>query len=179
MQFLSYTGALLDALLVLAALSIVVYTVKTGISPMPSSRKATCAILALIPVETSGTIIELGSGWGTLVFPLAKAFPSCAIVGYELSPVPWLFSRVAAVLFPRYNLTIHRRDFLKLSLAQASVVVFYLHPGALRKLGPKLEKELHPGALVVCNTFPIPSWAPRESYDLGGGTSRKIFVYEV
>ena len=44
--------------------SILYGTIKTGISPMPSSRQAQKAVLALIPSSISRLVYELGSGWG-------------------------------------------------------------------------------------------------------------------
>ncbi|MBI3211715.1 MAG: SAM-dependent methyltransferase, partial [Simkania negevensis] len=48
-------------------------TLRSGISPMPTSKKIKEALFAHLPAMQSGKkIIDLGSGWGNLVFPLSK-----------------------------------------------------------------------------------------------------------
>ena len=170
---------LINISLLFVALSIVVYTAITGISPAPSSRKATRKILDAIPADIEGKIVDLGSGWGTLVFPLARAFPSSEVIGYELSPAPWLFSRLWASLSPRNNLQLHRKNFFNERLTDASVIVCFLHPSAMTRLGPKLEKELRPGTLIITNTFGVPSWTPEQVHHLRGILSKTIYVYKV
>ena len=79
-------------LVLLIAFSIVWGTLKTGISPMMSSSKARQAMLAEINMDEKGALIDLGSGWGTLVIAVAKKHPKNQIIGYELSWFPWMIS---------------------------------------------------------------------------------------
>jgi len=44
--------------------SIVFSTIKTGISPVPSSKKAYQAMITLADETGTGPIYDLGSGWG-------------------------------------------------------------------------------------------------------------------
>jgi len=155
--------------------TIVAYTLITGISPMPTSRKAREAMLTFIPENQVGKIYDLGSGWGTLLAALASARPQCRVTGYELSPVPWLVSCCRR----RANLAVYRRDFLAASLEDASVVLCYLYPGAMEKLRPKFEAELRPGALVISNTFAVPSWTPQQVVTLPGLFPTMVYLYEV
>lgn len=167
-------------MLVLAALALLlVYTVRTGISPVPTTPRVAAAMFALIPPDTRGVIYELGSGWGNLALALAKRFPDCPVVAYELSPLPWLVSVLWRRLAPRPNLTLRRADFLAAPLGDAAVVCCYLYPGAMRKLGPKLEAELAPGALVLSNSFLVPGWAPVEVRTAGDAYGTKIYLYRM
>src|SRR5262245_4687115 len=93
--------------LLLIAASIVYWSVKNGISPMPSSPKAKKTLEALLPKEVNGTILELGSGWGTLAVLLSQAYPEYSVLAYETSPVPYFFSRFRS----KENLTFVRKDF--------------------------------------------------------------------
>tara|TARA_R110002094_G_scaffold147868_1_gene136764 strand:- start:31 stop:285 length:255 start_codon:yes stop_codon:yes gene_type:complete len=68
----------------LTVLSIVWSTLQTGISPMMSSGKACQAMLASIDRPANGPLIDLGSGWGTLVIALARKHPGQQVIGYEL-----------------------------------------------------------------------------------------------
>ncbi|HEY4831944.1 MAG TPA: SAM-dependent methyltransferase, partial [Waddliaceae bacterium] len=88
---------------------------------MPTSRKAKILLLGAIPPNHAGKIIELGSGWGTLLFPLAKQHPHSMIIGYELSPIPYLFSKLRHYLEPMPNIKIYRKDFFQIFLNDASI----------------------------------------------------------
>lgn len=172
----------LNGILILAVISIVYYGIRLGITPMPSSRKAVRKIVSLIPEGTNGEIVDLGAGWGSLAYPIAKRFPDAEIVGYELSPVPWGYSRLKGLVIRRKNLTLRRRNVFEADLREADVVVVYLHPAAMRKLQKKFEEELRPGTLVISNTFVVPTWKEQRMYYLGGpwfSTSTEIYVYRV
>lgn len=153
--------ALLCLFVLLKAFALLlVFTVRTGISPVPTTPRVASAMFDLIPAGSRGVIYELGSGWGSLARGLAKRFPAASVVAYELSPLPWLFSRLWQRLAPRANLTIHLADFQNIGLDDAAVVCCYLYPGAMRRLAEKFERELADGALVVSNSFLVPGWVP-------------------
>ena len=173
---------LLNGVLLLAIASVVYYGIRLGITPMPSSRKAVATFISLIPDAADGKIVDLGSGWGTLAYPIAKNFPNAEVVGCELSPIPWLYSRFKGMFVRRPNLTLHRRSVFDADLTDVDVVVVYLHPAAMRKLGPKFERELRPGTLVLSNTFAVPTWEATQTIHLGKSwlsTSNDIYVYRV
>ena len=89
---MDFIAIALSFLVLVIALSIVWSTLKTGISPMMSSSKARQAMLAEINMDEKGALIDLGSGWGTLVIAVAKKHPNNQIIGYELSWFPWMIS---------------------------------------------------------------------------------------
>ncbi|WP_225409510.1 class I SAM-dependent methyltransferase [Stigmatella hybrida] len=151
------------ALLLGGMLSIVLFTLRTGISPMPTSGRVRRELLALLPEGLEGTVLELGSGWGTLAFALADACPQAQVVGFELSPLPYAFGRLRQWLAPRRNLRLVRRDFFHASFAEASLVVCYLFPEAMRRLAPKLTQELPRGAFILSHTFALRGWTPRRT----------------
>jgi hypothetical protein len=159
-------------------LTIVAFSIYNGISPMPSSRKALSSILHLIK-ETSpdGNIIDLGSGWGTLCFAVAKAFPKKEVHGYENSPAPYMFCLLIKVLLKRKNLHFTFRNFHEISLHEAGLVLCYLYSGAMTKLKLKLELELRPGTMVISNTFAMPIWKPKKVVELKDLYRTKIYLY--
>lgn len=138
---------------------------------MPISKRAGVIISELIP--HSGTIYELGSGWGHLLRHLAKKYPDRTVIGYENSFVPYLFS----LLFRKKKVHIHRKDFYTQPLHHTSVVVCYLHPKGMEKLSLKLKEELKPNALVVSHVFAIPGWQPEKIINVGDLYHSKIYVY--
>ena len=164
---------------VLAMLSIGAYTLRTGISPMPSTSRARAQILAALPPDSTGPLFELGSGWGTLAFPLADLFPHRQVIAYELSPLPYLVSRFRQRMVPRDNLSIRRENFFEVSLVAASVIVCYLCPPLMGRLEQKLEAEARPGTLVISNTFSFRKWSSENVHVLTDLYATRVYVYRV
>ncbi len=113
------------AFVLLAALSIVWSTLQTGISPMMSSGKACQAMLYSIEWPVNGSLIDLGSGWGTLVIAVARKYPHQQVIGYELSWFPWLISIIRKYSLRLDNLTLYRKDFKKAELSNASILLSF------------------------------------------------------
>jgi len=167
------------AIVLAAILALLVHTAITGISPVPTTPRVAAAMLALARPGIDGAIFELGSGWGALAFALAKRFPDRRVIAYELSPLPWLISRLRNSLAPAPNLTIHRADFHQAPLAEAALVCCYLYPGAMARLRPKFEAELGPGAAVISNSFAVPGWPPAAVRRADDQYESLVYLYEM
>jgi len=164
-------------LLFLIALSIVLGTLRSGISPMMSSSKACQTMLNLSERAESGTLVDLGSGWGTLVIATARKYPEQQVIGYELSWFPWLFSIIRKYSLGLGNLTIYRSNFKHADLNNASVLFCYLFPAGMSALGEKLERELSTKTIIVSNTFALPSCLPIEIITLNDFYQTPIYLY--
>lgn len=149
----------LIALALIAVLSILIGSLRAGISPMPSSRKAHQSVFAMMEENKNFnkgqglTLIDCGSGWGHLVFQLARRYPEANIVGYELSIIPWLTSNLLARFLLISNLTIYRGNFLgtdlPVPLSQGDYLFTFLSTGGMQKLAkwfqdaPENSKPIH------------------------------------
>jgi len=158
---------------------IILYSIWYVISPMPTLGKAKWTMLEAMPKDIHGNIVDLGSGWGSLIIPLAKKFPHCSIIGYEISPIPWAFSFLLTKILRLKNVKVYRKDFFSVKLHDFSLVVCYLYPDAMKQLKNKLESELTPGSWVVSNTFSVPGWTPEKVLDSGDLYHNKIYVYRI
>jgi hypothetical protein len=165
------------ALVFLAGASLVYFTLRTGISPMPSNRLQREAILAAAG-ETDGPIYELGAGWGSLAFALAERFPNAQVIAFEVSWVPYLAMRVRQLVRPRKNLTLRCADFLRAPLNDGRLFVCYLFRKGMKKLKTKLEREA-PGARLVAHTFSVHGWTPESEQTLTDIYRTPVFVYRV
>ena len=165
-------------LFALIAGSIVIYSLKNGISPMPSSRKAKKALLHSIPKETQGPVYDLGSGWGTLIFALAAHLPTCKVIGVENSPFPYAICLLKSFLKRRENLELRFLNFYQSDISDAAIVICYLCPGSMNKLKNKFEKELKTGTLIISSTFALPGWKPIQTIDIGDLYHSKIYIYQ-
>ena len=164
---------------VIVLASIVWWTIKNGISPMPTSKKAKNAILSLLPKHAPGKVYELGSGWGTLIIPLAKHLNTSKVIGFETSPIPFYISKIRVWRAGFRNIEVFKMNFSDTSLTDATIVVCYLFPGAMGKLKQKFEKELKPGTLVISNTFAIPGWQPSQVIKTQDLYNKKVYLYKV
>ncbi len=175
---MTFEAIILAIELVLVAF-LLIYTLTTGIPPVPTFPKVRKTMLAEIPSDLQGTVFELGAGWGSLAFPLAKQFPDCTIQAFEISPVPWLFSKLRHFLNPLPNLFIHRADFHKIPLEDAALIVCFLMPRAMEKLGSKFEAELRPGTLIISSFFSVPGWKPQSIRQANDLYSTKVYTYQM
>ena len=113
-------------------------------------------MIQLLPKNMEGGIIyELGSGWGGLALLLAKHYPRANVIAFELSPIPYLVSRIRQFLSNRTNLTIVRGNFYDHNLSNARAVICYLFPDGMKKLAPKLNKELPEKCTIISNTYSL------------------------
>jgi len=164
----------------LAGLSIVWSTLMVGISPMPSSKKARSAMLQL-SAETGvehSPIFELGSGWGSLIIPLAKQYPQRQIVGYELSILPWLTTIVLIKMLALKNVRVYRQNYLKADLTGASVIVCYLYPGGMNALEGKLKLEHGTLEYLISNNFSLSSHNPIKTIQLDDLYQSPVYLYK-
>lgn len=174
---MEWLGAAVLAALVLALVSIVVHSLRVGISPMPSSARAIDAMLSLIPPQTTGQILELGAGWGSVAVRLARHAPSAQVVAWESSWVPFAVAWLRVRMLRRGNLELHFGDFAAAPLTSATVVVCYLWPGAMSALSERFERELPVGASIVSNTFGLRGWAAQNEVELGDLYRTRVYRY--
>ena len=145
---------------------------------MPTSSKVKHQVLDVLSEnETQGTIYELGSGWGTLAFAIAKRFPKCQVTAYENSLVPYIHTQIYKFFIRTNNLNIKRENFFNALLSQANTIVCYLSTDIMVRLQPKLESELQKETLVVTNTFALPSWTPQQTIETEDLYRTKIHIY--
>lgn len=145
---------------------------------MPSSTKAYKTILEHAEINDEGAIIDLGSGWGTLVVKFAQKYPHKQVIGYELSLLPWLFSLLRKKLLGVDNLKIYRHDFFNADLTTAGLLVCYLFPKGMSKLKQKLDAD-DLNINVVSNTFALPSTEAVMKINLKDAFHTPIYFYRL
>jgi predicted RNA methylase len=134
-------------------------------------------MLSLIDSRNEGSIIDLGSGWGTLVIAAACKNPNKQVVGYELSWLPWLVSITRKYSLGLDNLTICRKDFNNAELNKFSVIFCYLFPQGMTALYEKLKVEQLSKIVVVSNTFALASCQATKVVKLNDAYRTPIYVY--
>lgn len=120
-----------------------------------SSRAAAQAVADLLPRERDFAFLDLGSGFGGMLAYLARARPAGRYYGVESAPVPFLLSRLRAVLRAQ-SCHISWGDFRDLDLGRYDVVYAYLSPAAMGGLWQKASREMRSGSLLISNGFAVP-----------------------
>jgi tRNA A58 N-methylase Trm61 len=148
---------------------------------IPSDRKGLSQICERIDLQTSRQIIDVGSGWGTAVFHLAKEYPRARVVGVELHPVLHGIALIRQVFSSvKERISFVCQDAAKHNFRRYDTVfVFMLSDFLNAVLAPKLEQELEVGARVVSYVFPmtISGFNCKEYTISGKGWRSKVFVY--
>jgi hypothetical protein len=140
-----------------------------------SNRRTVAAIAGLVPEDQPWRILDLGSGTGSLVRPLAAQRPLARCVGLESAPGPCWIARLLGRKLP--NLTLKRADFWQHDWSDYDLVYAFLSPVPMPRVGQKAVVELRPGALLVSNSFPIPDLEPDFILDLDDRRRTRLYGY--
>lgn len=123
------------------------------------------------------TFIEPGCGDARVLAALAGKHPETMFVGYELALWPYALARFRTRALK--NVKIERRDFYRVSFAEADIIFCYLLIAPMQNLR-KQFLELRPGATIYAYAFSIPYLTPVASYLKPGTTSgTRLWVYRV
>ena len=129
-----------------------------------------------LPREGAFTFIDLGCGFGGLLFYLAKNRPQGRYVGVELGLLPWLTAAVRAALLGRRRVRIQLGDLWKSDLSRFDYIYAFLAPPPMPRLHEKIKAEAHSAAVVLINSFPLPL-PPRRRIDLPPPSRQALYIY--
>ena len=137
--------------------------------PVPSSGRLKEKILEnlreYLRQQKNMTVTDLGSGWGTLLLPLAKEFPQHRFIGVERAFTPYFCSKI--LTFRLKNLTFIRDDIFQTDISQTDIVYCFLMQKLMDDLTPFLRQNLKSGARVCSCRFTCPNWEPEKTVSLG------------
>ncbi len=114
-----------------------------------TSQRVAKAQCKLAGIKENDVIYDLGSGDGTALMIAAKEYGATG-VGIEIDP---LRVYIAKLLLQWYGvddkIAIVRDSFFNQDISKASVIFVYLVPKTLKRLLPKMKKELKKGTRIV------------------------------
>ncbi len=161
------------AIALLIMLSIVIDTIRYGISPMPSPRSCHSVLRDYLPDVSDGKVYDLGSGWGGVLRVLKTRYPANEIIGIEGSMIPALISRLCL-----RNVKVKRENFFDQTFQDACFVYCYLYPKAMERLSKKLKQELPKGTYLISAVFAMPGWEPVKVYQSKDLFRSKLYIYQ-
>jgi len=147
-------------------------------TPMDVARR----MFELVKLTKDDVVYDLGCGDGRLIVVAAVGYGARG-VGVDIDPLRIQEAKAQAKKAGVEARTEFRvENALTTDLHEATVVALYLLPESNELLRPKLERELRPGARVVCHDYPVPGWdANRTNAETvwdSAGKKHLIFVYE-
>lgn len=107
--------------------------------------------------------IDLGSGDGRIVVAFAKK--GVRMHGYEVNKDLILLSEKNIAAANLTNAFIENKNFWDVDLSGFNIITIYPMPDIMHSLEVKLENEARPGARVLTNFYPLPTWTPKRTKD--------------
>jgi ribosomal protein L11 methylase PrmA len=125
---------------------------------VPTMAKYINGFFELVSVSSSDVVYDLGSGDGRLLFAaIEKGAGRCVGIDIDSKKVDEA-RELAREKGLDDKVTFIEGDFLDQDLSEATVILCYLFPEALRALKPKFEHELKPGIRIVSEVFSVLGW---------------------
>lgn len=166
---LSQEMSVITGLFVLIAL-IYLPTFWTRVPYYPTAPELYSKILSVLSSKKEATFIDLGCGFGSTLYWLAKQRREMTFYGIEAAPLPYIIAKLRSFFIP--NLHILYGNFWKISLTNYSVTYAFLSPEPMTQLWQKVKEEMKPGTLFLSNHFPVPEVQEKAHID-------SLLVYSV
>lgn len=148
--------------------------------PLYLTNRATGRALAgLLPERAGVAFLDLGSGIGGLLGPLARARPDGQFVGIESAPLPFALGWLRRRLFGPANVRLRYGDLWAEPLGAFDVVYAFLSPAPMAELYGKARREMRPGSLFISNSFAVPGAAPDRVIEVADRRRTRLLVWHM
>lgn len=107
----------------------------------------------LLSADHPLTVVDLGSGTGSLLIPLAREFPQHRFIGLEWDSILLLFALIKS--FRLRNIEWHRQNFMDYSCAHADIIFCYIIKTMRERIGKKLAREIKSDCIVISELYSL------------------------
>ncbi|MFH1766754.1 MAG: 50S ribosomal protein L11 methyltransferase [Patescibacteria group bacterium] len=139
-------------------------------------KKIAREMLEFAEFKPGETIIDLGSGDGSILFVAAEEFGADRAIGYEINPILVIISNLRTKWRKNIHIKTIRANFFSRPVEQVDVIATYLWPSTMDRLVDKLRSELSPETRVISRGFQFKQSKPEK--ELIGSKSR-LYLYRV
>lgn len=150
------------------------------IPPLPSTPKMVHLLIEKIKqYDSEGkAIADIGSGYGSVVFALSRAFPTRQIVGYEISFFPRIISRFLALILGRKNIHFRGGDGFKVILHDKKITSAYAYLSNTQAYQKKfLHLYKHFDGTLFLNTYTHTDIVATEVVKKVDVFGNKLYIY--
>jgi len=152
-------------------------TLKDGVPLYFSGKEAVSALADLLPSRPGATVLDAGSGVGTVIASLSVRRPDALVEGVEAALLPWFLSWLrGAANGASFRASLG--DFWDVDFGRFDIVYAFLSPAPMRRLWDKARHEMRPGSVLVSNSFAVPGVAPARVLKLER-TGRLLYVWHM
>lgn len=148
---------------------------RTQVPLFLSNRRTAAAVAGLLPRGRPGRLLDLGSGTGSLLRPLARLRPDCSLEGIEAAPAPYALSLLLSRHQPTISLA--RGDFFQIPWSDYDMVYAFLSPVPMAQVWHKARAEMRPGAMLVSNSFPVEGVEPDSVVEVNDRRHTRLYCY--
>ena len=127
----------------------------TRVPYYPSTEVVWSEIADLLPNDQAVNVLEIGSGFGGFCLFIKKQKPDATVVGVELSPIIWLYSRIRQLAL-KIDCQFLRQDYRRMNFSQQDLIFAFLSPAAMPSLYLQAKKQMKKGAILASYCFEIP-----------------------
>ncbi|MFH1866788.1 MAG: hypothetical protein ABIJ81_01760 [Patescibacteria group bacterium] len=173
---LSTILAIAIGLFFIFALGTLAYASFSAAPWVPLFKRDIMRMIALARVKPDDVIYDIGCGDGRVLIQVVKLTGAKAI-GFEISLIPYLIALLRVRLAGLASkIDIKYQNFYLADFSQANIIISFLTPMAMKKLEPKIKKELGSTARFLSYAFPLPNIKPK-LVDKPHEKLAKIFLY--
>lgn len=173
MNFFIFFIVILLILIVLLKLFSTIISIISGSPSGETSARLIKKVFQEIDIKKNDNFVDLGSGFGNVVLTVNDNYHLKNITGYEISPLPYLFSKIR--ILNCKNIKINYQNMLQADLSKANIVFCYLWPELIQKIIPKLQRELPKGAILISPVFKA---AHLDPVKILSASNKKIYIYK-
>lgn len=164
-------------IVVFGLLMITVANLFTGAPSVPTLYRLLPELITMLGLKGSETVFDLGAGDGRFLTAVKKRHPNVTAIGCEIVPALWFWGFLRAKVL-RVPINLRLQSAFTMDIRSADRVFLYLFPNIMERLEKKFDRELRPGTMVVCLTFPFPGRTPIDTKIVKGRFGpTKVFVY--
>ncbi len=162
MNLVIYLSLMIIEIIILLGVSIygisLMFSAFKGAPYVPTSKKQIEKILENAHLKKNSNFVELGSGDGRLIRYAVKNY-GLRGVGVEINPLLVWWARLLAKREGiAHKVSFMHSDISHYSLNHADYLYLFLMPELIKKITPKLKKELKKGTVILSHGFKLPGY---------------------
>ena len=120
-------------------------------------------------------LVELGCGDARVLVGIAKRFPEAKYIGYEIQWWPYVLAKWRCRNMK--NISIERKNFLRVDLAPATVIYGYFISSMMPKVAELLKAQAHHHTLISLG-YELPGFTAREVVPNPSGHGSSLRWYQ-
>lgn len=146
---------------------------------VPTKYRDLKKINEIINLKPKQKFLEIGCGDAKVCSYIARKNPNSEIIGIEMAPIFYLYSKIRSCIFGPKNLKIIFGDALKQDISNIDIFYTFLLKDTLNnQVRNKLNKEMKKGSKIVSYICSMKNWKGKyEQYKTEGEKPRLIHVY--